>query len=298
MKRRRICYRYSSSPSSTWQRSLSLPARWSAASNQEFAARPPPSPHTCSLRGTRVLPALRRVCASPSRAERCFVAPVLSGSGNVQCCPSLWQPYQGGEVSDGRRIYVGNINYEFREDEVRNAFTEVRRQLGSAGRRAPHCHAHGMLSVLCPLSWQFGQITSMSYKQGFAFIDYADKRDAEDAIASMNGKQLAGRTITVELSGRPPKQERDDRGFDRGRGDDYRADPRGSFGGTGGGNSRSQGSSDTATRNLFVANIPETLSEADVEHHFNKCVKAPRPTRAARGSRARSWRRPNCSLSP
>ena len=51
------------------------------------------------------------------------------------------QPYQGGEASDGRRIYVGNINYELHEDAVRNAFTE------------------------------YGQITSMSYKQGFAFID-------------------------------------------------------------------------------------------------------------------------------
>ena len=26
---------------------------------------------------------------------------------------------------------------------------------------------------------QFGQITSLSYKQGFAFIDYADQRDAQ-----------------------------------------------------------------------------------------------------------------------
>jgi hypothetical protein len=36
--------------------------------------------------------------------------------------------YQGGEVSDGRRIYVGNINYDIREDEVRDKFTEVTRQ--------------------------------------------------------------------------------------------------------------------------------------------------------------------------
>lgn len=31
---------------------------------------------------------------------------------------------------------------------------------------------------------QFGQITSLSYKQGFAFIDYADKRDAEVLIST------------------------------------------------------------------------------------------------------------------
>ena len=36
------------------------------------------------------------------------------------------QVYQGGETTDGRRIYVGNINYDFREEELRGAFNEVR----------------------------------------------------------------------------------------------------------------------------------------------------------------------------
>ena len=36
------------------------------------------------------------------------------------------QVYQGGETTDGRRIYVGNINYDFREEEMRAAFNEVR----------------------------------------------------------------------------------------------------------------------------------------------------------------------------
>ena len=152
------------------------------------------------------------------------------------------QPYQGGEASDGRRIYVGNINYELHEDAVRNAFTE------------------------------YGQITSMSYKQGFAFIDYADQRDAEDAIASMNGKQIGGRTITVELSGRPPKGEKPSpRAAPTSRypEEDYRADSRGGFGGFGG-NSRSDRSSGVATANLFVANIPENVVEEDIRRHFSK----------------------------
>ena len=78
----------------------------------------------------------------------------------------------------------------------------------------------------------------------------------------MNGKELGGRTITVELSGRPPKGDRP------ARQDDYRSDGRGSFGG--GGGRGAQGSSDVATKNLFVANIPETLNEGDVEQHFRK----------------------------
>ena len=69
------------------------------------------------------------------------------------------QPYQGGETTDGRRCYVGNINYEIREEEVRSAFNE------------------------------FGQITKMSYKQGYAFIDYADQRDAEVRAPTPPSKQ-------------------------------------------------------------------------------------------------------------
>ena len=206
------------------------------------------------------------------------------------------QPYQGGEASDGRRIYVGNINYDFREEELRNRFEEVRAILERIARtsatdrpclRVPRrrCAARNLRTDRTPLTApspspaaQFGTITAMSYKQGFAFVDYADMRDAEDAIASMNGKQLGGRSITVELSGRPPRGEKPDRTGEGGNrpppryneGGDYRADARGSFGGAGGGHSRSQGSSDTATKNLFVANIPETLNEEDIRNHFSR----------------------------
>ena len=77
--------------------------------------------------------------------------------------------YLGGETTDGKRVYIGNINYEVREEELRNAFSE------------------------------YGQITAISYKQGYAFIDYADKRDAQDAIKLMEGKILADRKLTPHL---------------------------------------------------------------------------------------------------
>jgi hypothetical protein len=85
----------------------------------------------------------------------------------------------------------------------------------------------------------------------------------------MNGKQLGGRTITVELSGRPPKDGEGGRAPPK-RDYDDRADTRGAFAGAGGGNSRSMGSSDVATRNLFVANIPPETSEGEVQAHFSK----------------------------
>ena len=86
----------------------------------------------------------------------------------------------------------------------------------------------------------------------------------------MNGKQLLGRTITVELSGRPPKGGEGDRGpGPPPRGDD-RSDMRGSFAPSGGGNSRTANSSESATRNLFVGNIPPDATEADVLAHFSQ----------------------------
>ena len=88
---------------------------------------------------------------------------------------------------------------------------------------------------------------------------------AQDAITSMNGKQLHGRTVTVELSGRPPKDGVPPPG--RGGGG-FRDEPRGDYGG--GPPSRGGPSNDMATRNLFVGNIPPDVSESDVQHHFSK----------------------------
>ena len=34
-------------------------------------------------------------------------------------------PYQGGEDTGGRRVYIGNINYDVKEDELRAEFSEV-----------------------------------------------------------------------------------------------------------------------------------------------------------------------------
>jgi len=158
------------------------------------------------------------------------------------------EAYKGGERCEGRRVYIGNINYEVKEEELRGLFD------------------------------QYGAITNISYKQGYAFIDFQDARDAQEAIAKMDGYSLAGRRMTVEhskdaseIAARPPR-DRDDYRYRPAHREDYRADTRGNFHG-GGGNSRNPNSSELATKNLFVANIPDGLSEAEVQDHFSKYGK-------------------------
>jgi cold-inducible RNA-binding protein len=81
-------------------------------------------------------------------------------------------------------IYVGNLSFEATENEVRAAFT------------------------------QFGEVTSCSIimdkftqqSKGFGFVEMSNKTEALAAIQSLNGKDLAGRAITVNEA--KPKEDR------------------------------------------------------------------------------------------
>ena len=72
-------------------------------------------------------------------------------------------------------IYVGNLARELTEEELREAFTE------------------------------FGEVTSAKIitdrdsgiSRGFGFVEMAGKSEAQSAITGLNGKELKGRTLTV-----------------------------------------------------------------------------------------------------
>jgi RNA recognition motif-containing protein len=81
------------------------------------------------------------------------------------------------------KIYVGNLNFRITEDSLRNSFSN------------------------------FGEITDLrmirdretgNFK-GFAFITYGTEEAAKDAIASMNGKDLDGRALRVNLAEEKPR---------------------------------------------------------------------------------------------
>lgn len=92
-------------------------------------------------------------------------------------------------------IYVGNLSFRATEDEIRNAFD-----------------AHGEVSsVNIIMDRETGR------SRGFAFVEMPNAQEAQAAIESVNGKEIAGRSVTVNEA--RPRTDR----------------PRGGGGGGGGG---------------------------------------------------------------
>ena len=103
-------------------------------------------------------------------------------------------------------LYVGNLSYDTKEDDLKTAFGA------------------------------FGQVTEVRLitdrdtgrSKGFGFVEMPNSQEAQAAIQGLNGKELQGRTVTVnearprETGGRP-------QGGGGGRGG-----PRGGGGGGGG----------------------------------------------------------------
>jgi len=105
-------------------------------------------------------------------------------------------------------IFVGNLSFRTTQDELLTAFS----QFGNVER------------VNIVTDRDSGQ------SRGFAFVEMTERRDAEAAIAQLNGSELNGRTMNVNEA-RPKPQ---------GGGSGFGDRPRGSGGGRGG-NQRSRG---------------------------------------------------------
>jgi RNA recognition motif-containing protein len=104
------------------------------------------------------------------------------------------------------KLYVGNLSYSTMEHQLRSAFA-----------------AHGeVVSATVVIDRMTGQ------SRGFGFVEYASEADAQRAIEAMNGADLDGRSLTVNVA--RPRAE----GGGRGGGD-----RRG--GGGGGGGDRPRG---------------------------------------------------------
>jgi cold-inducible RNA-binding protein len=110
----------------------------------------------------------------------------------------------------GRKLYVGNLTYETTTGDLEQLFG-----------------AHGTVQ-----SAQVIMDRDTGRSKGFAFVEMGSDQEAKAAIAALNGKEVNGRSLTVNEA-RP----REDRGGGGGRGG-YGGGGGRSGGGYGGGGGR------------------------------------------------------------
>ena len=99
-------------------------------------------------------------------------------------------------------IYVGNLSRDLGEGELREAFA-----------------AFGEIQSVAIIKDKFS-----GESRGFGFVEMPNKEDGDKAIAGLNGKELKGRTLTVNEARPKTDKPRTGGGFGGGRG-------RGGFGG-------------------------------------------------------------------
>jgi RNA recognition motif-containing protein len=104
------------------------------------------------------------------------------------------------------KLFVGNLSFNTTENDLQEAFA-----------------AHGQV---VEANLMMDRMTGRS--RGFAFITYSTPEEAQKAISAMNGAQLDGRALTVNIA-RPKEDRPAGGGGGRDRG------PRRDFGGGGGG---------------------------------------------------------------
>lgn len=85
-------------------------------------------------------------------------------------------------MPSGCRVYIGNIPKDTREKDLERFFRH------------------------------YGRLRDVLVKPGYGFVEFEDYRDADDAVYEMNGKELLGERVSVEIA----RGTRRDRSWDRG----------------------------------------------------------------------------------
>ena len=83
----------------------------------------------------------------------------------------------------GSKIFVGNLDYNTRKEEVQGLFVQVGE----------------IRDVFLPTDRETGR------PRGFAFVEYANDEDAAKAIEKFNGYQLGGRALRVNAAEDRPR---------------------------------------------------------------------------------------------
>lgn len=98
------------------------------------------------------------------------------------------------------KLYVGGLAYSVTDQELEKLFSE-----------------HGkVLSAVVIKDRESGQ------SKGFGFVEMEDLKEAQNAIKTLNGKELSGRAIMVNQA-RPQEDRRPGGGRPQGRGSSRRS---------------------------------------------------------------------------
>lgn len=141
------------------------------------------------------------------------------------------------------RVFVGGLTYKVRERDIEKFFRK------------------------------YGRIREVSMKNGYAFVEFEDYRDAEDAVYEMNGKDLMGDRVTVERARGTPRGSDRWRGRDGGRdsGRNYGGPPRRDRGGDREPRGRDKYGPPTRTKHqVIVENLSSRCSWQDLKDYMRK----------------------------
>jgi len=111
----------------------------------------------------------------------------------------------------------------------------------------------------------FSRLKDVSIKLGYAFVEFEDKRDADDAVYELNRKEFFGSRITVEHATGTPKEELPrgrDRVSDRGLRD---RDDRGNRGGD---DRRGRQRPYNTEWRIIVTNLSSRVGWQDLKDYF------------------------------
>ena len=121
---------------------------------------------------------------------------------------SLWKVRFVGQLHHmSNKLFVGNLSFNTTENDLQDAFA-----------------AHGTVTET---NLMMDRATGRP--RGFGFVTMSSAEEAQKAIAALNGKEIDGRALTVNVA--KPREERSGGGGGGGRG----------YGGGGGGGGRGYG---------------------------------------------------------
>jgi RNA recognition motif-containing protein len=92
-----------------------------------------------------------------------------------------------------KKLFVGSLSWDTNDESLRNAFSD-----------------HGEITEAIVISDR-----DSGRSRGFGFVTFEDDEAADKAVAALNGTQLDGRTIRVDVA---QAKERSGGGGGRGRG--------------------------------------------------------------------------------